>query len=94
MLIGSITGFLEASSAFDFDKAAQFLDLRNLPDEAEELGGQELAKQLNHVLSRAVWLNDYTVSDSPEGIKGDDLPSYRDELVVVKTNDGDVQLLM
>ena len=42
---GSITGFLEASSAFDFDKAAQFLDLRNLPDEAEELGGRELARQ-------------------------------------------------
>jgi MscS family membrane protein len=91
---GSIIGFLEACSAFDFEKAAQFLDLRNLPDEVEELGGRELARQLNHVLSRAVWLDDYTVSDSPDGIKGDDLPSYRDELVVVKTSDGDVPLWM
>ncbi len=91
---GSIVGFLEACSAFDFEKAAQFLDLRNLPDEASEFGGHELARQLNHVLSRAVWLDDYTVSDHPEGIKGDGLPSYRDELVVIKTQDGDVVLLM
>ncbi len=91
---GSIIGFLEACTVFDFEKAAQFLDLRNLPDEAEQLGGSELARQLNHVLSRAVWLDDYTVSDNPEGIKGDGLPSYRDELVVVKTKGGVVPLWM
>lgn len=91
---GSIIGFLEACGAFDFEKASQFLDLRNLPDEAEELGGSELARQLNHVLSRAVWLDDYTVSNHPEGIKGDDLPPYRDDLVTIKTQDGDVPLWM
>jgi MscS family membrane protein len=91
---GSIVGFLEACSAFDFEKAAQFLDLRNLPREAENLGGRELARQMNHVLSRAVWLDDYTVSDSPDGIKGDGLPSYRDELVMVKALEGDVPLWM
>ncbi len=91
---GSITGFLDASSKFDFEMAAQYLDLRNLPEEVEDLGGHELARQLNHVLSRAVWLDDYTVSDSPEGLKGDGLPSYRDELVVIKTQDGDVPLWM
>ena len=91
---GSISGFLDASSQFDFDMAAQYLDLRNLPKEVDELGGHELARQLNHVLSRAVWLDDYTVSDSPEGLKGDGLPDYRDELVVIKTQDGDVPLWM
>jgi MscS family membrane protein len=91
---GSIIGFLEASSVFDFEKAAQFLDLRNLPEEAEELGGRELARQLNHVLSRAVWLDDYTVSDKPGGVKGDNLPDYRDQLVVIKTKQGDVPMWM
>jgi MscS family membrane protein len=81
---GSIVGFLEACSAFDFEKAAEFLDLRNLPEEARELGGKELARQLNHVLSRSVWLDDYNVSDDPEGNKGDGLPDYRDELVVIR----------
>ena len=51
---GSIVGYLEASSELDFEKASQYLDLRNLPAEVEALGGSELARQLNHVLSATV----------------------------------------
>jgi MscS family membrane protein len=91
---GSVVGFLEACSVFDFDKAAEYLDLRNLPDDVAAIGGHELARQLNHVLARAVWLDDYTVSDSPHGVRGDDLPEYRDELVRIKTSDGEVPLWM
>ncbi len=91
---GSIIGYMEACAAFDFKTAAEYLDLRNLPDEVERLGGPELARQLNHVLSRAVWLDDYTVSAHPDGVKGDNLPEYRDELVVIQTGDGDVPLWM
>ena len=91
---GSIIGYLEASAKLDFEKAAQFLDLRNLPDDVKEIGGPGLARQLNHVLSRAVWLDDYTVSDNPEGVKGDGLPQYRDELVVIKTKEGEVPIWM
>jgi MscS family membrane protein len=90
----SIIGYLEATADLDFEKAAQYLDMRNLPDEVEEIGGPELARQLNHVLSRAVWLDDYTVSDSPGGVKGDGLPSYRDQLVVIKSSEGDVPIWM
>jgi MscS family membrane protein len=89
---GSIIGYMEASSALDFKTAAEYLDLRNLPDEVAELGGPELARQLHHVLSRAVWLDDYTVSENPDGVKGDGLPDYRDELVVIKTDDGEVPI--
>lgn len=85
---GSAVGFLEAAAQFDFEKASQYLDMRNLPEDVAELGGHELARQLNHVLSRTVWLDDYNVSDSPEGARGDDLPTYRDELVTIKTMDG------
>ena len=92
---GSIIGFLDACSTFDFEKAAEYLDTRNLPEGVREIEGKELAWQLNHVLSRAVWLDDYTVSDSPEGEKGDGLPEYRDNLVVVKNLKGeDVPLWM
>jgi len=91
---GSIIGYMEAAAAFDFEKAAEYLDLRNLPHDVEEIGGHELARQLNHVLSRAVWLDDYTVSESPDGVKGDGLPDYRDELVVIRTRDGEVPLWM
>ena len=92
---GSITGFLESCSIFDFEKAAEFLDLRNLPPEISELGGKELARQLNHVLSRSVWLDDYSVSDHPEGVKGDGLPTYRDQLLVIKDLSGeDIPIFM
>jgi MscS family membrane protein len=91
---GSIAGFLLACEASDYVKAAEFLDLRNLPGEATEVGGPELARQLNHVLSRAVWLDDYTISDVPGGLKGDGLPDYRDELVRVRGEEGEVVLWM
>lgn len=86
---GSIVGFLQACDAFDFKRAAEYLDLRNLPQEVARVGDTELARQLNHVLSRAVWLDDYTVSDSPGGIQGDGLPAYRDELVRINTEAGE-----
>jgi MscS family membrane protein len=89
---GSIVGFLEACEEFDFDRAAEYLDLRNLPDDVAQIGGHELARQLKHVLSRAVWLDDYTVSDLPDGLKGDGLPAYRDELVRIPTPDGEAVL--
>ena len=82
---GSVIGFLTAASEFNWEKAAEYLDLRNLPPEVSELGGPELARQLNHVLSRAAWLDDYSVSENAEGVKGDDLPDYRDELLRIKT---------
>jgi MscS family membrane protein len=86
---GTIRGFIEACEDVDFERAAQYLDLRNLPEEVAALGGPELARQFHHVLSRAVWLDDYTVSDQPEGLQGDGLPPYRDELVKIKTEDGE-----
>lgn len=90
----SIIGFLETVSAFKFEQAAEYLDLRNIPTDVAEIGGPELARQLNHVLSRAVWLDDYTVSDSPEGVKGDGLPEFRDELIKIPTPDGPVSIWM
>jgi MscS family membrane protein len=86
---GSINGFLEACEAFDFERAAEYLDLRSLPEEVAALGGAELARQFSHVLSRSVWLDDYSVSDQPQGLKGDGLPAYRDELVRIQTDDGE-----
>lgn len=91
---GSIIGYLAACSEFNFEKAAEYLDLRNIPAEVSEIGGPELARQLNHVLSRSVWLDDYSVSDSAEGLKGDDLPDYRDELLKIRTSEGEVAIWM
>ena len=88
----SIIGFLTAASEFNWDKAAEYLDLRNLPPDTMEIGGPELARQLNHVVSRAVWLDQFTISDSPEGLQGDGLPAYRDELFKIKAEDGEIPI--
>ena len=69
----SIIGYLTAASEFNWEKAAEYLDLRNLPPDIQEVGGPELARQFNHVVSRSVWLDRLSVSDSPQGLQGDDL---------------------
>lgn len=88
----SIIGYLDASSRFQWEKAAEYLDLRNIPDEIAEIGGPELARQFNHVISRAIWLDSYSVTDNPEGLQGDGLPAYRDELFTVHGKDGEVHI--
>ena len=89
---GSILGYLEAANAFNWEKAAEYLDLRNIPEDVAELGGPELARQFNHVLSRAVWFDDYNITEAAEGVQGDGLPAYRDELVTISTSEGPIQI--
>jgi len=88
----SIVGYLDAASKFNWEKAAEYLDLRNVPEDVAEIGGPELARQLNHVLSRTVWLDDYSVTDAASGVRGDGLPEYRDELLTITTEDGQVPI--
>ena len=90
----SISGFLEAASSADFEKAAQYLDLNRLPLEAQQLGGPELARRLNHVISRSVWMDEYTLSNDPDGEQGDGLPDNRDRLVTIEVDWGEVPLWM
>lgn len=90
----SMRGFLLAASDQDFGTAAEYLDLRNLPPEVSNLGGQELARQLNLVLSRTMRLQDYDLDTTPSGRQGDGLPDFRDELGRIPGPDGDVILYL
>lgn len=85
---GSIAGFLSAASELNWQKAAEYLDLRELPEDVDKVGGPELARQLNQVLSRAMWFDDYSVSDLATGVRGDGLPPNRDELTTIETSGG------
>jgi MscS family membrane protein len=89
---GSLVGFLKSAAELDFEVSAEYLDLRNLPPEAADIPAAELARQLNFVLSRAVWIDDYVVDDTADGAKGDGLPDYQDEFVRIKTKEGEVVL--
>lgn len=90
----SIVAYLKTSAEFNWAKAAEYLDLRNLPEDVAEIGGPELARQFSHVLSRSIWFDDYSMSSSGEGLKGDGLSEYRDELLKIPTSDGSVTIWM
>jgi MscS family membrane protein len=92
---GSMQGFFAATAAGDYEKAAHYLDLRNLPAGLGPDDGPDLARQLDIVFERELfWIDIDGLSNKAEGLPGDDLPAYRDELARIETRDGDVVLLL
>ena len=84
-----------AVKAKDYEKAVNYLDLRNLPFSLEEeLDGQDLVKKLVIVAKRAMVIDLESLSDDPLGHKDDGLPSFRDRVTTLKTKNGPVDILM
>ncbi len=90
----SVKGFLKAAHERDFKKAAEYLDLRNLPEHLQNIPGPELARQLYIVLTRTLLIDFDLLSLDPEGALDDDLPKYRDHLVNIPTPDKNYDLLL
>ncbi len=91
---GAMIGFLSATDEGDFARAAEYLDLRNLPREITQYTPEELALGFAIVLQRSLWLDVATLSDQPDGAAGDGLPSYRDPIGTIPTSEGPTQLLL
>ena len=91
---GTVIGFLTSVDVNNYDRAAQYLDLRNISHEAEDLGAQELAKRLEIVLERSGWIDVDSLSRNPQGMKGDSLPNYRDVLSNIRHDDQEYVLLL
>jgi MscS family membrane protein len=87
-------GFLEAADAADWERAAEYLDLRDPPPGVDAQYGPELARQLKLVLERALWIDLATVSTKPEGHPEDGLPASRDFLGRIETPDEKVDILL
>lgn len=90
----SFEGFMRAAEQGDFERAARYLDLRNLPPRFEEFSPAEIADNLAIVVERNIWIDPSALSDSPEGDLSDGLPSYRDVLGRITAGDKDYVLLM
>lgn len=70
---GSIAGFISAVADNDYDKAASYLNLEEVPLNLEDEA--ELAKILKMLLDRQGQILPYSwISDEPGGRSGDDLP--------------------
>jgi len=91
----SLLGLALAVKEGDYDRAVNYLDLRNLPFSVEEeLDGKELVRKLIIVAKRAMSIDLENMSAEPNGHKDDGLPSYRDRITTLKTKNGPVDILM
>ncbi len=86
----SVRGFLAAVDNRDYARAAEYLDLRNLPTDVTPEQGQKLARQLKIVLDRVLWIDLELLSTSLEGDRTDNLPVVRDRIGRITTDAGKV----
>jgi len=84
----TVTGYIAAARAGDYERAASYLDLSDLaPDDAAERGAI-LARQLKIVLDRKLWIDVEAISDHPQGLLEDGLPEDRERIGVIQTREG------
>lgn len=86
--LASAQGFMQSAESGDYDRAAEYLDLRYLPDEMESADGAVLAEQLYIVIGRTMSIDFGILSDQPDGRESDGLPGYRDALGKIETSRG------
>ncbi|MDF0644614.1 MAG: mechanosensitive ion channel family protein [Nitrospira sp.] len=90
----SVQGYLQAATERNYARAAEFLDLRNLPPGLTESQGPELARQLKIVLDRALWIDIETLSANPDGESNDNLPVVRERIGHLSAQEKSYDLLM
>ena len=90
----SVEGFLESTQEHDYGRAAEYLDLRNLPRGISRSEGPALARKLKIVLDRSTWIDPNLISDHPRGHQDDGLPAYRDLLARLETQKGSYDILL
>jgi MscS family membrane protein len=86
---GTVRGYLAACRKGDYERAANYLDLRRIPGD-----GPSLARQLRLILSRTLWVDVETLSQEHAGRSNDGLPSHRDRLGTINTKAGKVDILL
>ncbi len=86
---GCVLGFLKAADGGDYSQAAQYLDVRDTPSQA-----QELARQLQVVLNHGLVGNIDQLSRAPEGDLKDGLGEDRERVGYVETSFGKLDILL
>lgn len=86
----SVSGFLAAAQAGDWERAASFLD----PGRAAAPDAALAARQLREVLARQVWIEPTALSDAAEGYADDGLPADRDSVGWIEGADGPRQIVV
>ena len=87
-------GFLAAADAGDYERASEYLDLRNIHGDAADLTAVQLARRFSVIVERAEWVDIAELVDDSDGRSNDGLPTYRDSLGVVRDESENFQLLL
>ena len=90
----AIRGYLEAARAADWERAAAYLDLSELPEAERAAAGPSLARQLKFVLDRYLWIDLQGVSRLVSGHTDDGLPPTLDRLGAIPMRAGHVDVLL
>ena len=90
----SFKGFNNAANEKDYARATEYLDLRNLPRDVRNIGGEKLAEMFRDILNRSLWVDTEMLSDNPDGYADDGLPSYRDLLGQIEAENKTYNLLL
>src|SRR2546426_1101564 len=91
---GAMARFLTACREGHYARAAEYLNLRQLPQAVRAQRGPELARELDTVLDRALWVDLDRLSEQPEGDPEDGLPALRDSLGTIETATSPVEVLI
>lgn len=82
----TVIAFLEACQQRNYVRAAQYLDLRRLPEESRASQGPILAKDLEAILNSDPQFAIYRLSRNPEGDPENDSEPNRQHVATVKKN--------
>lgn len=74
----AMEGYLVAARAGEWERAAEYLDLRATPSAERASAGPQLARQLKGVLDRGLWVDLEALAEDPSGVAGDGLRATRD----------------
>jgi MscS family membrane protein len=81
----TVEGFLRAARAHNYQRAAEYLDLRRFPAEEAKIRGPQLARHLKIVLDQQLPIDVDGLSDSPAGLLEDGLPPDLEQLGRIET---------
>jgi MscS family membrane protein len=77
---------MKAARDGDFQRTAEYLDLRYLTGGMDKNDGPQVARQLKISLDKLLWFDMELVSEHPDGFSDDGLPANRCTLILVDTS--------
>jgi MscS family membrane protein len=93
-LRGAVAGYLQACRDGDYERAAEYLDLRRLKPQERTHQDSILARHLKVVIDHTLWIDLDSLSDAPEGNAAHGQAAGRERLGTIHTAKGSVEITL